>query len=522
MLKGMRKSAKQILWPLIIALVITMGGYGIWYLVRPKVAESKVGVIWGKEITLEDFSQTYRVAQLLAAWSGHPLTQEQLFRITWQRLILQREAERTGIITTRRELAAALAGFQIFQVKGKFNPERYKQILGQFQMETATFEKQVQNLLSIEKLQATIQSQALISQSEIADTYQRINEKVKVDYVQILDDTSEDLVQIPDSELKEYYEQNQSQFQIQTQVDIKYMVISPDQFKDTVTIKPEEIKIRYEEIDSNFSSQTEKLLPMEEMEEAIRAELAEQKCEEEAAALAEKINLALADYNTLEPLATEFSLPIKQSSYFSIDETIPGLGNYPEITRLAFTMELDEIVSYPVPVDEGFAFFIVTGKKGASLMSFEAAKEKIKLILNEELNKQETLKVARDELNELRKLMADKEFDFESAAGELDLKVVTSPFFTREGDESLPLSTSFVQAAFLTPPEEVSNLIPIENGYSFLTVLQRIPADPMPKDQDEKWEEITRRGKQMLVYDSWFNNLVRESKFSITNKELAP
>ena len=70
MLKGMRRNTKQILWPLIIALVITMGGYGVWYLIRPKVAGSKAGVIWGEKITLEDFSQTYRAAHAFAAWRG--------------------------------------------------------------------------------------------------------------------------------------------------------------------------------------------------------------------------------------------------------------------------------------------------------------------------------------------------------------------------------------------------------------------------------------------------------------------
>jgi peptidyl-prolyl cis-trans isomerase D len=522
MLKGMRKSAKQILWPLIIALVITMGGYGVWYLVRPEVAESKVGVIWGKNITLEDFKQTYWVASAFTMWGGQKLTQEQLFKITWQRLLLGIEAEKTGISTTRTELARALAGFSIFQIDGKFNPDRYNRILSQFQLEAATFEKQVQKLLSIEKLQATIQNQALVSQAEIDETYQRMNEQIKVEYIQVLKDASSDQVEIPEPDLKEYYEQNQSQFTIQTRIDIQYIVISRERFKDTITIDPEEVETRYREAIADFSDQTGKPPAAEEMKEAIRAELMEKKCQEEAVQLAKKINRDLADYTTLEPLAKEFSLPIKQSGYFLEDEAIPELGDFPEINDLAFGMDIDEIVSYAVPVDEGFIFFIVTGKKDASLIPFDKAKEEIRTILNEELTEQETLKVARDELTELRKLMTDEEFDFESAAKELELEPKTTLFFTREGDESLPVSPSFIQAAFLTPPGQVSNLVPIEDGYAFLTVIERKPAGPMPEDEQEKWENLTRRGKAMLVYDTWFNNLIRESKFSITNKELAP
>ena len=282
------------------------------------------------------------------------------------------------------------------------------------------------------------------------------------------------------------------------------------------------METRYREEIASFNDQTEKPPSAEEMKEAIRDGLIEEKCEEEAKALARKINRELADYTTLEPVAKEFSLPIKQSGYFSEDEAIPELGDYPEIIGLAFTMIINEIVSYPVPVDEGFIFFIITGKKDASLMPFDKAKGQIQTILNEELTEQETLKVARDELTELRKLITDEEFDFESAAKDLELEPKTTLFFTREGDESLPVSPSFIQASFLTPPGQVSNLVPTDNGYALLTVIERKPAGPMPADEQEKWENLTQRGKAMLVYDTWFNNLIRESKFSITNKELAP
>ena len=521
MLKGMRRSAKQILWPLIIALVITMGGYGVWYLIQPEVAGSKAGVIWGEEITLEDFSQTYRAAYAFAAWGGRQLSQEQLFKITWQRLILRIEAGRTGITTTRPELARALALFPIFQIDGKFNPDRYSRILNQFQMEAATFEKQVEYLLSIEKLQATIQSQALVSQAEIDETYLRMNEEIKVEYIQVLKDLSDDPIEMPEAELNEYYEQNLSQFQIQTQVDIQYIVISREQFKDTVSIKPEEIETRYQEEMASFTEGTDDPPSIDDLKEEIRAKLVDRKCNEEATALAEEINQALAD-DTLKLVAEKFSLPVISSGYFSLEEALPELGEVPEVNRLAFAMNIDEIVSYPIPVKEGFIFFVVTGKKDASPLPFKDAREKILTILNEELSDQETLKVARDELTELGKLMADEEYDFESAAEELELNPETTPFFTREGDEALPESPSFIQAAFLTPPGQVSSLIPTKDGYAFLTVLERKPAGPMPDDEKEKWEETTRRAKAMLVYDTWFNNLVQESKFSITNKELAP
>ncbi len=42
----------------------------------------------------------------------------------------------------------------------------------------------------------------------------------------------------------------------------------------------------------------------------------------------------------------------------------------------------------------------------------------------------------------------------------------------------------FVQAAFLTVPGQVSDLIPTDEGYAFLAVLERVPAGPMPEEEE--------------------------------------
>ena len=524
MLRGMRKSAKQILWPLIIALVITLGGYGVWNLVRPEEGESKVAVIRGEEVKLEEFSQAYQAARVIASLERQQPTQKQLFTIVWRRLILKREAEKMGVTATRRELARFLARWPIFQVEGRFNPQRYNQVLNQLRIEGTTFEEQVRAILAIEKMRMIIQSQALVSHVEVAETYQRLSERIKVEYVQITREPFSDLIDLPEEELDEYYRQNQSQFQVQTQIEITYFLLPFERFEENVTVEPEEIEERYREQYASFADQSGDPPGLEDLEEEIKAELTEEKVRKAAAAQADTINKMLDNCTTLDQPAKEFSLSLRKSGYFTADGPIPELGEIPKINQLAFTMDIKEkeIVSYPVSVPEGFIFFQVIGKKDASLLPFEEAREEILTILNDELTAEETLKVARDELAEMRELVMDEERDFDAAAEELDLKPVTTPFFTREGSDELPVSPVFVQAAFLTIPGRVSELIPTEEGYAFLTVLERAPAGPMPEEEQERWTDTTRRAKAMLVYDTWFNNLVRESKFSITNKELAP
>ncbi len=522
MLKGMRKSAKQILWPLIIVLTIGMGGYGVWYLVRPEVATSKAGVIWGKEVTLEEFFQTARAARAVAALGGTELERKQIYTVAWQRILLTREAAKLGITATRQELATFLARWPIFQIGGKFNPERYQRVLNSLGLEEGVFEDQVQNILALDKMRMMIQNQALVSDAEISQTYQRLNEKIRVEYVQVAQDEFNSQTEITESELNDYYRQNMARFQVQTQVEIQYILIPRQRFEEDVQVTPEEIEARFQEKQASLAEETGPVPKLPDLEEEIRGELVYEKAQKGASALADTINHLLDEATSLEEPAKEYDLPVRDSGLFAADEAVPGLGDVPEINRQAFSMEKGEIVSYPVPVPDGFIFFQMTGSKGASVLSFDEARAKIGDILRRERARQEAITAARNALTEVRRLMTDEEYDFESAVEEQGMKTVTTPFFTRDGSDEIPAAAQFVQAAFLTVPGRVSELVPTEEGFDFLTVTDRKPAGPMPKDEKEKWETATRRYKATLVYDAWFNNLIRESKFSIINKDLAP
>ena len=70
MLKGMRRSAKHVLWPLTIAMVISMGGYGVWYLVRPETSRTEIGAIWGEPVRLEEFIQATSNTQIIDVFSS--------------------------------------------------------------------------------------------------------------------------------------------------------------------------------------------------------------------------------------------------------------------------------------------------------------------------------------------------------------------------------------------------------------------------------------------------------------------
>lgn len=240
------------------------------------------------------------------------------------------------------------------------------------------------------------------------------------------------------------------------------------------------------------------------------------------AARADAIIRKLVYEDSLAKPAEEYNLEIRESGYFALDEEIPRVGTVPEIGRMVGWMEAGEIASYPIEVPDGFLIFQLTGIKEARLREFEEAREEIREILLGEARREEAAKMAQEKLLQIRTLVEEEERDFESAVREAGLKTETTPFFTRQGGDDLPPAPQFTTAAFLTGPGEISGLIPGEDALFFLTVLERKPAPPMPEEEKEQWMEIAGRSRAGLLYDSWFNNLIRRSGFSILDEEFAP
>lgn len=502
MLNGMRKSAKHILWPLIIALVITMGGYGVWYLVRPETGQAPVGAIWGEPVRLEEFIQTARAVRAIDLLGGREPDRRELYMAAWRQLLLHRETQRMGISATRRDLARFLAQWPAFQVDGRFNADRYSRALAGLGLESVVFENQVERLLSSELMGMIIRGQALVSPAEAERTYERMNEEIRVEYARVGEKGISLLQEIPETELEEYYRENKARFQVQTEIEIAYLLV---EFEDSGPPSPAA---------KDTAAEPESPLPNEESTETP--------AQEAAAARADAI-IRMLDYeDSLAKPAREYGLEIKKSGYFAPGEEIPGVGEAPEIERLAGTMEIGEIASYPLLVPGGFLIFQLEGINEARQGEFEEVREEIREIRSGEARREAAFNLAREKLAEIRKSLEEGDQDFAAAAKAAGLETETTTFFTRQGGDDLLPAPQFATAAFLTLPGEVSDLIPAEDGFLFLTVLERKPAPPMPEDESEQWLEIARRSGAGIIYEAWFNSLVRRSGFSITNDEFAP
>ncbi len=167
-------------------------------------------------------------------------------------------------------------------------------------------------------------------------------------------------------------------------------------------------------------------------------------------------------------------LTVGESSLFSREEPIAGLGMAPAVAERAFEMKEGE-VSEAIRTQQGFAFITVTGRQDSYVPKLEEVKAKVR----EEVLKKKAVDVARQKAASIGAQM--KSGDFNAAAKAAGLQVKTTEFVQRGGAiADIGASPAVDAVAFKMQPNEVSDPIVTDNGTVIVKVLERL--DPAPAD----------------------------------------
>jgi len=321
MLKGMRKNAKRVLWPLTILIIIGMGGWGSWYFFQEAQLsnKNKPGSIRGKDVTPAEYQRAEAEAWLFGKLTNRDLKKDELIPLTWRRLLLSTEAARLGITATREELIRFIASLPIFQYRGRFSRQLYQRILSAWRINELTFEAQMKHLLAIEKLKDTIQRSALVSPAQVDELYRRAREEVSISYVEITGKEFPEPVEIAEEELKEFYRKNPALFTFPTRVKIEYLLLPRERFRKKAKVTPEEVDQALEERSAEFTGTTQPG-SREKRRAALRDELLEKKIDAEVARVSDEVDRMLIDVNDLDQVAKKYSADLTVTGFFSAGE----------------------------------------------------------------------------------------------------------------------------------------------------------------------------------------------------------
>ncbi|MCW5976744.1 MAG: peptidyl-prolyl cis-trans isomerase [Bryobacteraceae bacterium] len=157
------------------------------------------------------------------------------------------QAERMGFRVTDADVALAVESMipQLFQ-DGKFiGREAYAQYLSQMNMTIPEFESNVRKQILLLSLSNLALEGVVVTQKEIEDYYRIRNQKVKVDYIAVSPTDFRSQIKISPEEVKTYFEQNQSAYQVPEKRDVAMLLVDEGEIAQGLTVPEQELRRIY-------------------------------------------------------------------------------------------------------------------------------------------------------------------------------------------------------------------------------------------------------------------------------------
>jgi peptidyl-prolyl cis-trans isomerase D len=447
-------------------------------------AASNVAEVNGESISQREFIMHYqRAVERYREMFKGSLTPELLKNLNLKhslleelveaRLVLQ-EARRLGLTATDEELMNAIAQVPEFQVNGRFNKERYIQLLRANRLTPAQFEEDQRKQLTIQRLLGVLADSAHVTEAEVRERYRFEQEKINLQFIRFLAKDHLSDVKITDQDVQKFYERNKESLKEPIKVQVEYIPYAFDQFSTAVQLTDKEIEDYY-----NANRLSKFTTPKQAKVRYIMVRLdpaADDKQKEAARARANRILAEARGGKNFAELARKESEDPSAEKGGEIGWL--NQGQVPEaLDKQIFALAKGEI-SEPIETPLGFHIVKVEDVKEEKTLSLAEAKPVITRELKLEKGKYEAAKIADRDREK-----AASGNDLAKVAQESGLTLNTTRLFS-EG-EVLPEigpTQDFYKTALSLRAKEVSSVIEGPNAYYILKVTERQEAFVPPLD----------------------------------------
>jgi peptidyl-prolyl cis-trans isomerase D len=389
------------------------------------------------------------------------------------RLVLQ-EARRLGLSATDEELMNAIAQVPEFHVNGRFNKERYIQLLRANRLTPAQFEEDQRKQLTIQRLLGVLADAAHVTEAEVRERYRFEQEKINLQFIRfsVSDNLSE--VKITDEDVQKFYDRNKESLKEPLKVQVEYIPYSFEQFSGPVQLTDKEVEDYY-----SANRATKFTTPKQAKVRYIMVRLdagADAKQKEAAQVLANRIVAEARGGKNFADLAKKESQDPSAEKGGEIGWL--NQGQLPEaLDKQIFALAKGEI-SEPIETPVGFHIVKVEDIKEEKTLSLAEAKPVITRELKLEKGKYEAAKIADRDREK-----AASGNDLAKIAQETGSSLKTTRLFS-EG-EVLPEigpTQDFYKTALALKAKEVSSVIEGPNAYYVLKAKERTEAIVPPLD----------------------------------------
>jgi peptidyl-prolyl cis-trans isomerase D len=417
-----------------------------------------------------------------------------------KKLVLQ-EARQLGLAANDDDLMTAIAQVPEFQVNGRFNKERYLQLLRANRITPGQFEEEQREQLTIQRLYSMLLDAVRVTEAEVRDRYRFEQGKINLYFIRLPIQNYLAEVKLTEDEIKKFYERNKDFLKEPLKVQVEYLSYPFERFSASAHITDKEVEEYYQ---ANRDSKFHKPKEIKARQILIRLSPgADAKQKSDAQARANRILTearAGKDFAGLAKQESEDSTAAKGGELGWVTQAqLP-----PPLDKTAFSLAKGEI-SNVIESPTGFHIVKVEDIRDEKTQSLKEATPEMTRALKAEKGKLEAAKLAdRDR----EKALSGN--DFAKLAKESGATVnVTRPFTNGEVLPEVGQAPEFYKTALSMNPKEISPVIEGPNAYYVLRIKQRseptVPPFDAVKSNIEKslkeskaHELLQQKGKSLL------------------------
>jgi peptidyl-prolyl cis-trans isomerase D len=531
MIGTIRKHSKWMWWVIIVAIIITFVYWGS-AINGPRGGSrggrGNFGVINGETISQSSFFDAQREVMLshffaTGEWpdGGRKNPNFDLEREIWFRLLLIQKQNELGIVVGDEAVAKTAA--ERMRALNRGNPVPLdafvKNVLAPKNLTLEDFQRFVRHDVGVQQLIAVSSLGGnLVTPQEIRAFYEREHQELSVQAVFFPATNYLAGITVPPGALSNYFELQSAQYRLPERVQVNYVKFAATNFLTEarallgqVTNLEARIEAEYQQRGSNYFADAKS--PAE-AKEKIR-ELA---LNEAALTAARKQALAFAAElfdqkpvapDTLVTFAKAKGLTPLVSPPFDREEPPAGFEVRADFLRAAFALSADEPYSQPLVGNDGVYVISLNKKLPSEIPAFESIRDRV----TQDYRFREAVMAARQAglsfyTTASNALAAGKAFA--GVCSEANVRPVLPPPFSIssrtiagiEGRVSLP---QFKQAAFSTPPGQVSNFNPTSDGGFLVFVKEKLPLDEVRMKADlAEFSRAVRQTRKGEAFNEWF------------------
>jgi peptidyl-prolyl cis-trans isomerase D len=474
MLDLMRRHAKSwVINVMIAAIAIVFIFWGAGSFRQREVTH--VAKVNGETISLAEYDQTYRqlVEQAQNQFRDYlddemlealNLRQQALDRLIDQRLIYQ-QAQKMGLDVLDREIQREIAATPMFQVDGRFDPQRYRTMLGRFGYSPSEYEQ----LLRLEKIAQNVVELvgglASASNEEALDYFHFANDRVNLDYILFPADDFEDQVDITDQAMREYYENHKSEYRVPERAKVAYMAFRPADLEGEVKVSQDEIADHYEfNLDQYRRPEQVQASHILLRVPAEAGPEAEAEVQRRAETILERVRKPDADFAEVAAEVSDGPSAAEGGDlgWFSRDEMVEPFA------EAAFEAEKGEVVG-PVKTQFGYHIIKVRDRRPAG----SAPLEEVAGEIEETIRRDKAAMLAVDRAEDVYDEVSLSQ-DFDQVAEDWGLAVnTTEPFSQNEALPEFGMDAKINEMALSLTEGDIGPLMELENGYYIFKVQEK-------------------------------------------------